>query len=135
MGVPVGQISWSRTHTHLRKKLDKLTMLSKIAFVIGLMVGHALAESQVLDYDITETTYFNQDAQPAAITTVEGQGFFSPESRVNFDNSQFYYEDAIYPRQNEPFRILAFNSDDDLDHDLMMILKSILKLLTLTVFS
>ena len=66
-------------------------MLSKIAFVIGLMVGHALAESQVLDYDITETTYFNQDVQPAPITTVEGQGFFNPESRVNFDNSQFYY--------------------------------------------
>ena len=67
------------------------SMLSKIAFVIGLMVDHALADGQVLDYDITETTYFNQDAQPAAITAVEGQGFFNPESRVNFDNSQFYY--------------------------------------------
>ena len=63
------------------------SMLSKIAFVIGLMVGHALSDGQVLDDDITETTYFNQDAQPAAITTVEGQGFFNPESRVNFDDS------------------------------------------------
>ena len=65
-------------------------MLSKIAFVIGLMVGHALADGQALDYDITETTYFNQDVKPP-IMTVEDQGYFNPESRVNFHDSQFYY--------------------------------------------